>query len=156
MTDEMKLKTAQNVYNTLCAMMDEKKFRYQKHVEDLVITFTMNGDDIPMDFIVNIDAKRQLVRVLSSIPVVFGETKRIEGAIATSQVNYSLADGSFDFDFKNGKVLFRMTACFLDSLVTKELFEYMLSIACHTVDEFNDKFLMLAKGHLPLEEFFKD
>lgn len=155
MSDDKKLKNAQNVFKTLCAMLDEKELRYDKREDDLVVDFTMSGEDIPMRFVINIDAKRELIRLLSPIPVTFEGDKRIEGAIAACQANYRMADGSFDFDFKSGKVLFRMTSSYIDSIISKELFEYMVAVAGYTIDEYNDKFFMLAKGQLPIEEFFK-
>ena len=155
MADEKKMKNAQNVYNTLCEMLDDKKLRYQKHPEDLVVTFTMRGDDLPMDFVINIDAERELVRLLSALPVQFGADKRMEGAIATSRANYRLIDGSFDYDYNTGRVLFRMTSSFADSLVSKDLMEYMVAVACYTVDDYNDALLLLAKGMMSIEDFFK-
>ena len=41
----------------------------------------------------------------------------------------------------------------MDSLISKDLFEYMIIIAIHTVDKYNDKFFMLAKGQMSIEEF---
>ena len=155
MSDDKKLKNAKAVYNTLCKMLDGKNVRYDKHPEDLVITFTMRGDDLPMYFILNIDAKRDLIRLVSPIPVVFEGDKLLEGAIATSQANYYMADGSFDIDLKTGKVYFRMTSSYLDSLISEELFEYMVAVAGYTIDEYNDKFLMLSKGNISIKEFFK-
>lgn len=156
MSDEKNLKNAQNVYKSLCAMLDDHNFRYERHDDDLVVTFGMSGEDIPMQFIVNVDAKRDLIRVISPIPVVFGEDKRLEGALATCQANYRMADGSFDYDYSNGKVYFRMTSSYKDSLISKEIFEYMIACASYTVDKYNDKFLMLAKGMMTIEEFFKN
>lgn len=155
MSDEKKLKNAQNVFQTLCAMLDEKELKYEKHEDDLVVTFIMRGYDIPMQIVINIDFERELIRLLSPIPVTFEGDKRIEGAIATCQVNYRLADGSFDYDYKQGKILFRMTSSYVESLISKDLFEYMVSVACYTVDEYNDKFFMLAKGQIEIGEFFK-
>lgn len=155
MTDDRKIKNALIVYDTLCKMLDENGYRYDKHPEDMVITFGVKGEDIPMHFVLNIDANRELIRLMSLIPVVFDEDKRLDGAIATCQVNYRLADGSFDYDYNSGKILFRMTSSYVDSLISKELFAYMIAVACYTVDEYNDKFFMLAKGQLPLEAFFK-
>lgn len=155
MTDGVNLKKAQSVYKSLCDMLDEKKVRYEKHPEDLVVTFTMTGEDIPMNFILNIDAKRDLVRLISPIPVKFEGDKRVIGAIATCQATYCLADGSFDYDCKSGNVLFRMTSSYKDSLISKDVLEYMVAVAGMTVDEFNDKFLMLAKGVLSIEDFLK-
>lgn len=154
MSDDKKLKNAQNVYKTLCAMLDDKELKYEKHEDDLVVTFILGGDDIPMQFVLKVDSDRELIRLISPIPASFEGDKRIDGAIATSQVNYRLADGSFDYDFRQGRVLFRMTSSFIDSLISKDLFEYMVAVASYTVDEYNDKFFMLAKGQLPLEEFF--
>lgn len=155
MSEDKKLKNAQNVFQTLCAMLDEKEFRYEKREDDLVVNFFISGDDLPMQFVLNVDAERELIRLLSPVPVTFEGDKRVEGAIATCQANYKLADGSFDYDFKNGKILFRMTSSFKDSLISKDMFEYMVAVACYTIDEYNDKFLMLAKGMMSIEDFFK-
>lgn len=155
MNDEQKMKNALNVYQTLCAMLDEKEMKYEKHDEDLVVTFVMGGDDIPMQILINVDAEKELIRLLSPIPATFEGEKRIEGAVATCQVNYMLADGSFDYDYSGGKILFRLTSSFIDSLISKEVFDYMIGVACTTVDGFNDKFFMLAKGIMTIEEFFK-
>lgn len=153
--DERKLKNAQNVYKTLCDELDGKNVHYQKHPEDLVVTFTMQGDDLPMQIIVNVDAERELVRLASPIPATIGADKRLEGAIATSQVNYYLADGSFDYDYTTGRIFFRITSSYVDSLISKKVFEYLITATLFIVEEYNDKFLMLAKGLLPLDAFLK-
>lgn len=155
MSDDKKLKNAQNVYKTLCAMLDEKELKYEKHEDDLVVSFILGGDDIPMQFVLKVDAERQLIRLLSPIPAIFEGDKKIEGAIATCQANYGIADGSFDYDYRQGKILFRMTSSYIDSLISKDVFEYMVAVAGYTVDEYNDKFFMLSKGQLPIEAFFK-
>lgn len=155
MGDTVDLKKAKEVFDSLCEMLDGKNWHYEKHEDDLAVTFTVGGDDIPMQFIMDVDAKRELVRLISPIPVIFDGDKRAEGAIATCQANYRLADGSFDYDFEKGKVYFRMTSSYRDSLISQNLLEYMMACAIFTVDEYNDKFLMLAKGHMPIEEFFK-
>lgn len=155
MADEKQVRSARNVYDSLCEMLDEMKWRYNKFPEDLVVRFDVTGDDLPMQFVIAVDAERQLVRLLSPVPTKFGEDKRVEGAIATSQVNYKLADGSFDFSYEKGEVLFRMTSSFRDSLISKEMLSYMIRCACYTVDEYNDKFFMLAQGKMQIEDFFK-
>ncbi|MDE6690946.1 MAG: YbjN domain-containing protein [Clostridia bacterium] len=155
MTDEKKLKNARNVFNTLCGMLDEKDFHYEIHEDDLVVTFGMQGENMPMQFVINIDDKRDLVRVLSLLPFEFAEDKRVDAAIATCQINYRLADGSFDFDCKTGRVIFRMTSSYKDSLISMEVFEYLIAVASFTIDQYSDKLLMLSKGTVTVEEFFK-
>lgn len=154
MTDANKLKNATNVYNALCAMLDSRNIRYTKHEQDLVVTFVIQGDDIPMNFVLMIDADRELVRLYSPIPVTFEPAKRVEAAIATSQINYRLADGCYELDFKTGKVGYKITSSFADSLLSQEVFEYMIGVSCHAVDEYNDKLLMLSKGMVSLDVFF--
>lgn len=154
MNDDKQLKNAQEVYKTLCEMLDDKNYSYDKHEEDLVVALVMHGEDIPMQIIFNVDDKREIIRLLSPIPVVFEDDKRLDGAIATSQINYRLADGSFDFDYQKGRVIFRLTSSYTDSQISKDLLEYMIGVACYTIDEYNDKLVMLAKGQLSVEDFY--
>ena len=46
-----------------------------------------------------------------------------------------------------------MTNSFLESKISEEVFAYMLYCSCQTIDEYNDKFLMLAKGMISIEQF---
>lgn len=152
MADE-KIKQANIVYRTLCKALDEREWKYGEHPEDLVITFTYTGEDIPMEFVMAVDADRQIVRMLSRLPFKFPSDKRVDGAVATSYINYKLADGSFDYDYTTGEILFRLTATFIESIISGDLLWYMVVCACGTVDEYNDKLLMVAKGMLPIEQF---
>lgn len=153
MADATKMKQAKTVYETFCKALDARKWKYEGHPEDMVITFSYMGEDIPMDFVVFIDEDRQLVRMLSRLPFTFAEDHRVDGAVATSYINFKLADGSFDYDYFTGEVIFRLTATFIESLVSEELLFYMVACSCYTVDKYNDKLLMVAKGMLPVDRF---
>ena len=63
-----------------------------------------------------------------------------------------MVDGSFDYDFITGSIIFRLTSSYRESLIGKELLAYMLMCACYTIDEYNDKFLMVAKNEMTIEE----
>lgn len=156
MDDAKKLTNAKSAFNTLLKALDAIDWKYKKDEEKLRIDFSVKGDDLPMDFIMLVDADRQLVRLLSFLPFSFPQDHRAEGAIATSQINYKLADGSFDFDISDGTVLFRMTSSFRASLISENLLRYMVQCAIYTVDKYNDKLFMLSKGVTSLEQFFKD
>lgn len=144
---------AQGVYQTICDMLDSINFHYDRHDEDLVITLTVNGDDIPMNMIFSVDAEREVVRLFSPMPFKTEEDKRTEMALAVAIANYGLINGSFDYDLSDGEIRFRVTASYRDSILGKDLFRYMISIASSTTDDYNDKFLMLNKGMLSLEQF---
>lgn len=153
MVDETKVVLAKKVYDTICAAIERREWKYQKDDERLVINFGVNGDDIPMQFIMVVDVERQLVRMMSPMPFKMAEDKRMEGAIVTCVANFGMVDGSFDYDVADGTIVFRMTASFRESVIGDGLFQYMISCSCAMVDEYNDKFLAINKGILSVEDF---
>lgn len=154
MADEQVMQLARATFDTLCAMLDEANLHYKR--EDMTIALGMKGKDFPVHIGMAVDAERQIVSLLSFLPYTIPEDKRVETALAVSAVNYILAVGSFDYNCLNGKIIFRMTTSFRDSLISQEALKYMFYAACHTVDKYNDKFFMIYKGLLPLETFIKD
>lgn len=153
MTQKIKMDLAEEVYTTLCTALDKREWHYDKDEENLVVYFGVNGDDIPMNFIFKVDAERQLVSAMSPLPFEFSEEKRMDGAIATCVASFGLADGSFDYDFSNGMVVFRMTATYRESNLGDGLFQYMINCSSAMVDEFNDTFLAIDKGLLSIDDF---
>ena len=152
MADEKVLKQAQAVYKALCDRLDEHNWHYEKHEEDLAISCGAQGDDLPMELRIAVDTKRQIVTLLSQMPFEVPENRRTALAIAVSQANNGMIDGSFDFDFLSGSIIFRMTTSYRESLIGKELFSYMLSCSCYTIDEYNDKFLTVTKKAMSVDE----
>ena len=144
MANEKQLKVAKEAYETLCSTLDSMKFNYKRDDDKLMVFFGVSGEDIPMEFIVHCDADRQIIRLMSFLPFKMNEDKRIDGAVATCQVNYLLADGSFDYNVGDGTIIFRMTSSFRASLVGTELFKYMFQVAWSTVDKYNDQFMMIS------------
>lgn len=155
MADE-KLERAQKVYGTLCSTLDSHEWHYKKNEEKLSIDCGAQGEDLPMEITIKVDAERQLIMLLSHLPFVISEDKRLDVAIAVSAVNNKLVDGSFDYDIAAGHMFFRMTSSFIESDIGNELFTYMLMVSCHTIDEYNDKFLMLGKGMMSIEDFISN
>ena len=155
MADATQMALAKTVYQDLCATLDRRNWTYKRHDDDLVVTFGVSGEDLPMDFVLAVDADRQLLRVFSRMPFTAPEDKRMEMAIATCVATYGLADGSFDFNIKDGSITFRMTASFRESKIGEGLFQYLIDCSCAMVDVFNDKFLGICKGFLSLQDFIK-
>lgn len=153
MIDEKKMEAAQQVYRTLCAALDNRQWTYGKEEEELLVRFSVNGEDLPMRFIIVVDAERQQVRLLVAMPFAMSEDKRVEGAIAVCAVSGHLADGSFDYDIAEGRILYRQVASYAGSQVGEGLFQYLISCACQTVDEYNEQFLALDKGLISIADF---
>lgn len=153
MAEQKNLEQAKATFATLCNTLDKNDWRYKKDEEKLSIDCGAQGDDLPMDISVEVDVDRMLVMLLSHLPFVVQEDKRLDVAIAVSAVNYALVDGCFDYDVASGHMFFRMTNSFIESKISEDVFAYMLFCSCQTIDEYNDKFLMLAKGMLSIEQF---
>ena len=152
MNDEM-MKKAQEVFSLVCAMMDSNDWSYEKDEEQWLIRANFTGDDLCMQFQIRIDAERQLVYLTSVLPFKMKEEKLLEGSVVICEINYALADGSFDYNITDGTIGFRMTSCFKDSLVGLELLQYMIDCACYTVDKYNDKLQALNDGEISCDEF---
>lgn len=156
MDDQMKLKAAKEVYETLCNTLDARDWKYTRHDDDLTVTVGVNGDDIPMQLIIQSNPKKQLLTLMSFLPFTMDEDNRVLGAVATCHANYLLADGSFDYNLEEGKISFRMNIAFMDSLIGADAIDYLIGFSLAAIDKYNDQFMMLNKGKMSLADFIKD
>lgn len=152
MADEKRAR-AQRVFRGLCDNLDARKWNYRKDEDRLRIECSAHGDDLPIDLSVRVDADRQLLMLLSTLPFNVPEDKRLDLAIAISHVNDRLVDGSFDYNISDGHILFRMTSSFIDSEIGSDLFTYLVGCSCQTIDAFNDKLMKLSLDLMSVEEF---
>lgn len=150
-----KLQQARTVYEAMCLAYEKDGLKFDRHDEDLTITFGMSGDDLPMEFVVVVIPDAQLVRVYSRLPVTAEEDRRVEAAMAVVYVNSKILNGSFDLRLENGTISFNVFSAFHGSVPTPELFRYLLGVAYTTIDRYNDRFLMLAKGMIDLQKFMQ-
>ena len=152
---EYDMKKAVEVYDTLCSMLDNINWKYEKIEEKLMIKSGVKGDDLPIDFLVVVKPNNEVVQFLSSMPFNMPEDKRVEGALAICAANYGMVNGSFDYDLSDGQIVFRLTSSYRESLLSEALFEYMVMVSASTIDKYNDRFFMLAKGMITLEQFIE-
>lgn len=155
MANEKELALAKSVYENLSKSLEARGWRYDGNEEELQIRINFNGDDIPMNFIIQVDADKQLISLLSFLPFDIAKDKRVEASIATNFINYMLADGSFDLSLGDGTILYRMTTSYCGSLLSKDVFSNMIDVACCIVDEYNDKLAALNKGEIDIDDFIK-
>ncbi len=155
MSEDKKNVLAKEVYDTLCKAIDSNDWSYDKEEDRLIVRLTVNGDDLPIKFIIIVDENRQLISFLSPLTFNMGEDKRVEGAIATCIASYGMADGSFDYDMSDGQIVFRLTASFRESKIGEGLIHHMLACTCAMVDKYNDQFFAINKGFMSIEEFME-
>ena len=152
MAENLSVKLAQNNYKLLCAMLDDRKWNYEKNEDNLSVECTVRGDDLPMDVIIKFNTDMEIVSLYSPMPFTVPEDKRNDLAIAIARANHNMVDGCFDYSYTRGKIVFRMTASYSNSLLSKDVFDYMLLVSCGTVDAYNDKFLAVCKKDMSVEE----
>ena len=152
---EVNMTKAREVFGTLVSMLDERDWKYDKFEDELVIKSGIKGDDLPIEFIVVVNPKNEVVQFISKLPFNMPEDKRVDGAIAVCVANYGLVDGSFDYDISDGEIRYRLTSSYRESTLGKDLFEYMIMVAAGTVDNYNDKFFMIAKNMITIQQFIE-
>ena len=144
---------AMRAYATIIAMMDNDNLKYARDDENLHIDLGFDTDDLEVKIKFVIDEERELVRVFSFLPFKFPEDKRVEGAVATCVANHGMVNGSFDYDFSDGELLFKLVNSYKGDSFSEEAARYMLGVSVSTVDNYNDRFFALAKGLMSLSVF---
>ena len=144
---------AQRAYATVIAMMDSDNLKYARDDENLRIELGFDTDDLEVKIKFVIDEERELVRIFSFLPFKFPEDKRIEGAVATCVANHGMVNGSFDYDFSDGELVFKLVNSYKGDSFSQEAAGYMLRTALGTVYNYNVRFFMLAKGMMTLSDF---
>lgn len=154
MADKQQLQEAMATYNALCTALDNRNWHYTKEDDKMLVRFNVTGDDLEMSFVMFIDAERRLVRLMSWFP--FNATNNPEAVSrAILQANYKMVAGSFDFNYKDGAIAYRLSASYQGAILGDGVFNYMINCASNTVDDYNDEIMMLDKGHITLEQFMK-
>ena len=155
MQNENMHEQAVQTFKTLCDHLDAYEWKYSKDEDALRIDCGARGEDLPMDITIEVDEDRQIVLLLSHQPFVVPENKRIDMAVAVSVINNLLIDGCFDFNIKDGHMFYRSVNSFRDSALGEKLFHYMIACSCRTIDEYNDKLMLLSTGLISLEQFIE-
>jgi hypothetical protein len=152
---DVKYTNAIKVFNQIDAYLKSKDWKYDKDTDKLHFNYSVNTDDFPMSFTLIVDANKEMIRSLSFMPFKFAEDKRVEGAVAVCVANYGMVNGSFDYDISEGKISFRLTNSFTDTMLSTELIWDMIGVSFSTIDRYNDRFFMVAKNVMTIEQFIK-
>ena len=110
---------ALQVYKAFQAHLDKNKLKYDAHDEDLVISMTVHGEDLPMSTVIRVIEDRDVAQVLCYCAKV-PEDKRIDVAVAVAVANYGMINGSFDYDISDGELRFRVTHNYTDGVPSDE------------------------------------
>lgn len=146
---------AKQVYELFKQDLTNSKIKYEPHDDDLVISMTVHGEDLPQPTLIMVDEDREVVRLISPLPSKIPEDKRMEAAVAVATANYGLVNGSFDYDMSDGEIRYRVCQSYAGTVLNEETVRYLLGVIFFTTDKYNDLFFMLGKGMISLEDFLK-
>ncbi|MBO5836946.1 MAG: YbjN domain-containing protein [Oscillospiraceae bacterium] len=152
---EQKRLRAGETFRTICRMLDQDKWSYQKDEEKLIIQCGAQGESMPIDLVFRVDAERMAAKLVSYMSYTVPEDKRLDIALAITTINNQLVSGSFDFDIADGTLYFRMTNSFMGCVLGTEAIKAMLYTVCATIDQHNDKLFLLSNDVITLEQFLE-
>lgn len=158
MANEKEIQLARSIYDALTVHLKEigiRSFETSENDGNYVIDFKYIGEDLPMQFYLLVDIERQLLRMISPLPVHFSEEQMDEAAKAICAINDRIVNGRFDLNVVKGNVSFSMCTSFLESLIADRVFDYMVGVSIHTVDDYNDQLFLLAKGMQDLDDLLE-
>jgi hypothetical protein len=155
--NEAMANTRRNFEQT-CLILNNIGYKYQILREDdekaeYAVNFIIQGEDLPMGFIVEFSAFPENMLIFSPIPVSIPEEKKVEVALAIITANHRRKFGEFDFDIVKGSIMFKLSTCLINNAVTESMFTVLLHLAVQVVDAFNEKFVMLVKDLITIDGF---
>ncbi|MCM1514395.1 MAG: YbjN domain-containing protein [Anaeroplasma bactoclasticum] len=149
---DIKSKPAKVVYQTMLDALEDRKWQYHADEENQRVAFSVSSNQIHMQFLMSAETEGQYISLLSFFPFCIDEHKKVEVALATSYINYSLINGHFDMDLNEGRVLFRVTCIFDGSLLSKDVIQYMIDCACSTVNRYHPLLFQMNAGTITVDD----
>lgn len=146
---------AREVYNLIINTLNAKGWSFERDDEKMVIRTGVAGEDLPINFVIIVNERNEVMQFLSSLPIHMPEDMRVDGAIAVAVANYGMVDGSFDYDINDGEIRFRLTTAFRDGTLGTDNVEYLIGVGAAMVEKYNDRFFLLAKKMMTIEQFIE-
>lgn len=144
------------VYDLFKNFLTDNGIHFQENEDNMRLECTITAEDLPQPTIIRIMEKQDLVQIISPLPFIVPEDKRLDMAVAVSVANDHILNGSFDLNFSHGGMCFRVSQSYVDMELSKEFARYFFSIAVMATDQYNDLFFMLSKGMMSLEQFIEE
>ena len=150
---------ANALYKTLCQTLNNMGWKYSREEEKFIVRTSAVGDTpkngMDIKIMIKIDAEREVMYLKSPMQFEIPAHARDTIGKAVILANYSMLNGSFEFDFSDGYLAFKMVVPYMDSIISEAVCKYMIILSCSMTDKFNDKFQALAEARMTIDEFAK-
>lgn len=140
------------VYNSLCEAMRDMEFAFDKKEEELIILSGVQGEDLPMPFMIRVSDDKQLVSFVSVVPVEVNERAKKTVIVALNEINMYLLDGCFAYDEAQAHIMFRSALTYRDALIGKGALKKMIMLSLSAVEAYNDKIQKIVTKEMTIQE----
>ncbi len=131
-------------YMLLCRTLDRNGITYKRNDKRLCVRCTLPEGDKDHSFLFSIDPEKMLISLYSPV-LTDSETSGQELAAALCVINNDLRHGCFCYCIEDRLLYFRMTTSFYETNLSGEVFEYMLSRAADTIEEYSEPLRKLSE-----------
>lgn len=129
----------QSVYQMVCQALKENDWTFAEHPEDLVVTTGAKGEKMPIPLIILVQRSMNTLSIYSELPFAVPEAVRERVAVAINLINYTIVNGCFDYNYSEGKIVFRIAQYVGESGITPNDIHHLIVTASVTVDRFNHR-----------------
>lgn len=147
-----RLQTNLRNFKNLCETLDKLNLKYEKDEEKFKVSFTAAVKEMPFDFIIRFDTDIDVVSLLSPIISDIAEERRGAMALAVTRANLHTAVSNFDLNTKEGRLIFRISHAYADTVLSTEAYRNMIMTSVSTIGYFYEKLLKVAQNDMTLKE----
>lgn len=142
------------VMQALMDELDKNEFKYSFDKERMVLESNLTSEGTSVRIKVMFQSDGAVVYFIVPFPFNIKEERRAEAAVATCMVNYKLLLGSFSYDFGDGELHYEYSQIVENSVIAGEDLFNVFITCLRAALRYYDKFYMLSKGMIELNEFF--
>lgn len=148
------IKQAKEIYEMWCNLLDEKDWPYEEDIKHLTLTCTVKGDDLPIPVAIIVATHPTITAIYSHLPFSISENRREAISMATCMANKKIYTGCFSIKHDSNILVYRLSHDYNINPINKEILNDMLMTSCCMVDMFNDKFFIINKKKISINEMF--
>lgn len=126
-------------YMLICRSLEYNDIPYLRDDNSLCVRCRISGRDNEMQFLFSVDPSKMLINLYSPLDISVSAKSSAEAALALCIINNRLSHGCFYLDVDDKLLYFRMTTSFYETDLNGMLFEYMLSAAADTIEEYSSE-----------------
>ena len=151
--DNEKRNKAISAYSCVTLTLEARDLKFERYDDELVARCGFDTDTFPLDLTIYTLAKEEAIMILSKLPFEFPKERGTECAFAVSAINYNLNEGSFDYNFIDREIRFRLSTSYCGTDATMDLCNHLIYYSAQTIKKYSDLLYSLLADALTFEQF---